>query len=340
MENVSLTLAEPILTANVYCAGFLDQLIHEAIAPFWARYSASAGDGGRFLWFARYGRGGEHLKIRFHGSAAERDEVRQELATAVERFLGALPGLAAASERDGLVDQFPIDPEDHCARAYPDRTLLWTTYRCEPGIMGRQPMSADRLHAALFTGCLGIGTDIVLAGFKPDATGTVPGSLRLSLALKFFVAAFCALDLPPRARVENLRYHRDWLLASFGLEIAPACARIDQQIESRPALLAGLRPLLETAAQEEDALVDEGDLYYRWQSRFAELLCHAIRRANDPAFLADPYLRDQVLATSFKLLHAHTNQLATGLWNEAYVCQLLIRACEAIWQDAAPAWRS
>ncbi len=335
MEHLSLDFADPILTANIYCTGFLDRLIFEAIAPFWSRYKASNGDLGGFLWFARYRRGGEHLKIRFHGSAAARDAVRGSLVTAIQDFLDSLPGTAAANERDCQVNQFPIDPEDHCTIAYPDRTILWTSYQRVPGIMGRHPMSDDLLHAALFTRCLGVGSDIVLENLRPDSNGTIPGALRLSLALKFFIAACSSLGLPATGIVEYLRYHRDWLLTSFNIDLVKACERFDQRIQSQPETLEGLRPLLDLKEEPGAETAADDDPYCQWQDCFAELFRYVLQRADDPEFLQNPYLKDQVFATPFKLLHAHTNQLATGLLNEGYLCQLLIRTCEEIWPETA-----
>jgi len=328
--------ATPVVTASIYCAGALDRLICEAIAPFWTRMAERAAARDCFLWFARYGRGGEHLKVRFHGPPESRQEVRQALSRAVRDFLASLPGEAAPADRDCKASQFPVDPEDECSSAYPDRTLLWTTHRWVPGIMGRHPMSDDSRHAALFTRCLGIASEINLRSFRPAPDGTIPPALRTSLALKFFVATYRALRLPAEARVEYLRYHRDWLLTSFELDVARLCEQFDERLRRRPEVLEGLRPLLDGEREgdsEGEGAVD-GDLFASWQERAAELFDYVLERANDPGFLRDPYLKDQVFATPFKLVHALTNQLATGVMNEGYLCQLLLRACEDGWPDA------
>jgi lantibiotic biosynthesis dehydratase-like protein len=334
MEPLCLDFPDPVLTANIYCEDFLDRLLWEVIAPFWARRRELEEDRGGFLWFARYRRGGEHLKIRFHGPSPAGDALREPLVKVVQDFLDSLPGVAAAGGRNCHADQFPVDPEDERTVAYPDRTILWTSYRRQPGIMGRQPMSADPLHAALFTRCLGIGSDIVLESLQPDASGAIPGSRRLSLALKFFVAAWSSLSLTPAGKIEYLRYHRDWLLTSFNIDVARACEQFEQRIQSRPETLEGLRAVLDGGEPQADGTAGS-DRYGLWQACFAELFRHMQSRVADADFLQDPYLKDQVLATPFKLLHAHTNQLSTGLVNEGYLCQLLIRAGETIWPETA-----
>src|SRR4051794_34311879 len=336
MALPSLDFPDPILTANVYCEGSLDQLIWGTLAPLWARHQAVGEHRGSFLWFARYRRGGEHLKIRFHGSPAAREAFQPVLAADIQSFLDHLPGEAATDDRDCQPGQFPVDPEDQCTTAYPDRSLLWTSYQRQPGIMGRQPMSDDLLHTPLFTRCLGYGSDIILKSCRPDSQGgLVSDARRLSLALKLFVAAWSSLDLPSAKKVEVFRYHRDWLLTSFNLDVTQICAALDRRLQSRPETLAGLRALLDTGGEPEPESAADDDSFGLWQSCFAELFHYTVQRANDPDFLQDSFLKDQVLATVFKLLHAHTNQLATGLLNESYLCQLLIRAGEESWPDTA-----
>ncbi len=96
-------LPDPVLTANVYCAGRLDDLLLRALADFWQRVRGEDPAPACKIWFVRYRRGGEHLKVRVHGPAEMAPFLREELRQAVERYFASLPplteGEAAAKAR-------------------------------------------------------------------------------------------------------------------------------------------------------------------------------------------------------------------------------------------------
>ncbi len=332
MSGSPAVFAAPLVTANVYCDGLIDELLHGAIGPFWLRRAAAdAGERGA-LWFARASRGGEHLKIRLYGPAARRQALRRRLGAAVERFLAGLPppapSPAAAAERDPHSEQFPIDLEDECQVAYPDRTLLWTRFRRLPAILGRLPTADDPLHEELFTRCLTIGSELMLERFVAASGGRIAKSERLGLALKLFVAAVAALGLDAARRLDYLCYHRDWLLAVFDLEPATTVEKLDRHARAQGAALAALRPLLAPAAGDQAGRPLAADPWLCWQDGFTRLFARLLARAGGEDRLADGYWRDQVFAAPFKLLHAHTNMLALGPLDEASLCQLLVRACD------------
>src|SRR6476661_446290 len=111
---------DPALTANVYCSGRLDTVIFGAVAPFWRELRPH--DPGRLghLWLMRYGKGGEHLKIRFHGPESCRPLIRGRLEERVTAFLGSLE--PAAEPAPPARERAPaIDVED-AAENHPDLT--------------------------------------------------------------------------------------------------------------------------------------------------------------------------------------------------------------------------
>src|SRR5512133_161067 len=132
MSSAPLPLPDPLLTANVYCAGRLDDVLLRGVAPFWRGVRAEHPEQQAYLWFVRYLRGGEHLKVRLHAPEAMREALRSSFEAAVRSHLatlatlGSAPAAAAAPRSDGAL---PIDVEDEGAEAHPDPSFLWTHYQ-------------------------------------------------------------------------------------------------------------------------------------------------------------------------------------------------------------------
>jgi len=82
---------DPTLTASLYCAGRLDDLVHVVLGPVWSALREGEAGGSSYLWFMRYGRGGEHLKIRFHGPPAASAGLASLLPRAAATYFSSLP---------------------------------------------------------------------------------------------------------------------------------------------------------------------------------------------------------------------------------------------------------
>ncbi|HEX2165098.1 MAG TPA: lantibiotic dehydratase C-terminal domain-containing protein [Thermoanaerobaculia bacterium] len=317
---VDVTLADPRLTSSIYCAGHLDELLHRGVAPLW-RASRAAGVGG-YLWLMRYARCGEHLKVRFHGSPREAEDLRRALADAVEEVFARLPPPTAA-ERELNEHLFAVDPEDLATEPYPDRTLLWTRYRRWPGTMGREPLSDDLGLAALFTRCLGAGCEHVLDELVPDETGRFRQSLRTRIVLDLLLCGLSTLGFPPREAARYLDYHRDWLILGGGGELDPTHRLFAAKLEREVADLAPFAGAYRRSAEEGPQAV-----LAPWSAALGDLARYTCELAgvDVPWQPDDPYERDQVLAPLFKSLHGLANLVRVGLYNEAYLCHLLGRA--------------
>lgn len=313
-------LAEPRISSSIYCAGHLDELLHRCIAPLWLELRAAGVEG--HLWLMRYARCGEHLKLRFHGSPAAGEGFRRVLCDAVEDFFTGLSTPPAVDQP--LNEQlFPVDPEDLADEPYPDRSVLWTTYRWSPGTMGREPLADDRTLASLFTRCLAIGCEHMLREFAPDDHGIYPASMRIRLVRELLVCAPACLGFPPREAARYLDYHRDWLILGAGGDLASThelfAAKMRREVGDPAAFWRSYR----RAAGEgpRDALDN-------WIAALGVLLAHVCHLAGvgRPWEPDDVYMRDQVLAPLFKSIHGLANLVRVGLYNEAFLCHVIARS--------------
>jgi lantibiotic biosynthesis dehydratase-like protein len=313
---------DPILTANIYCSGKIDELLHAVVAPFWWRFKESDPQGQCYLWVMRYSRCGEHLKVRLHGPAGFAGEMRRRLTAAVERYFATLAE-PPPEQRSLCESLFAVDPEDEAVTLYPDRSLLWTRYRRIPGTMGREPLSDDLRLAALFTRCLGSGSEIVLREFVPDEDGVFPHRRRTSLVNKFFILGLTGLGFSPAQAAEYLAYHRDWLILAHQDDPRPM-----RELFAKRA--AGMAPAVETLREVIDArhrgTEDLPPGFARWTADLKALFDHVLALAGDLCWAESLYMRDQVYAPVFKSIHGLANQARVGLYNEAFLCHLLAQA--------------
>ncbi len=211
MTSTRLPLPDPLLTANVYCAGRLDAVLHRGVAPFWRRFREDHAEEQAYLWCVRYPRGGEHLKLRLHAAEALEPELRSALEVSVTEALRELgsapiapapprPGRAAHRRRGRLRSsarrsELPLDalPEERCLlrrRAAPRRRSL-----C--GALDALPRCGLREGAR-----------------RPPAghTGNVAFRARQIPLLKAGISAMASLRWSPERRSAYLAYHRNWLL--------------------------------------------------------------------------------------------------------------------------------
>lgn len=315
-------LPDPIVTANVYCSRHLDDVLRDAIAPFRA---ALPDDG--FLWFYRYGKRGEHLKLRLHAPAARRDELHAGLARALAPFLTAIAD-APPVVRISKSALPPLDVEDAVADDHPDRALLWTQYQRSAVVVGDPIYIRDDRHMALFTRALAASADFLLAEVLPAAHEPTYLQRRQNGFLKLIVAALAATELAPAVWPTYLAYHRDWLvrhLASNGPAAVDATA-IRAEIDGRVAQARGSVPALaRILAAPGEA---QGPLA-GWSAAVRAFFEHARGYRGRPDYDRDPYTEDFAFLPLFKVLHGCANQTGLRISNEAYLHQLLHEAAVA-----------
>lgn len=328
--------ADPVLTANVYCSGRLDAVLFQAVAPFWRELRPRTPE--CFLWVMRYGKGGEHLKVRVHGPEPRRALLRDLLEEKVTAFLAALPPLPATPPPAWREWAPAIDAEDETYGGdHPDRTLLWTTYGRSALSLGGKPFLSDDRYAALFTRCLAAGCERVLS-LEPGADGALAHPVRQRAFLRALLAGLAAFGFPSGERASYLAYHRDWLLRfSLPMEeraesepVERLCRLLDERIARMGDSLLPIRRAAESAWHGSgEAGEGENDPDAGWRRSLAGLLGYITPLCRDPDYRLDPFASDPVFAPVFKVFHGLANQLGLKRMDEAFACQVLLRSGEA-----------
>lgn len=317
---------DPALTASIYSSGRLDPVLFGAIVPFWRELRRHDPERLCYLWLMRYGKGGEHLKVRVHGPESLRLRQRRLLEEKVTGLLGSLPETAPPQGKPGRAPA--IDAEDEAA-GHPDRTLLWTTYRRSHISLGGKPFLADDRYAALLTRCLGAGCERVLA-LSPGADGSLPHAARQNALLNALIPGLAALGFPAGKRADYLAYHRDWLLRSIlptdqraeAAAVERLCRRFDERIARMGETLLAIQ---EAAQAEWEGDGEEGP-NEDWKRSLAALLNYVAPLCRDPGYRLDPFASDPVFAPVFKVFHGLANQLGLRQVDEAFIHHLLLRS--------------
>ena len=336
-SSVSI-LADPLLSASLYCAGRLDEVIGGLVAPVWRALRREGLGDESYLWMLRYARGGEHLKLRLHGPESAATCFRERLDLEQRDFFANLEP-APSSTTQGLVTRSApaIDVEDAGPEVHPDRALRWTTYLRSPLSLGPQHLLDDERYLHGVTRCLGRATEIVLRHLGSAPGGRQPFKARRNLLLRALVAGLSRLPFSPDERALYVLYHRDTLLRflrrrqTLSLEV--------NLVEDGPAAMTRTVGRFDTEVRrlrtEEDpwagwhrgeAARDPSpwdrdlrewslDLAGFW--RYAELRCSGTQSALDPfaIHLAFPLL--------FKAIHGLANQAGVNHLNEAFLHHLL-----------------
>ncbi|HET9210705.1 MAG TPA: lantibiotic dehydratase C-terminal domain-containing protein [Thermoanaerobaculia bacterium] len=324
-----LPFPDPVLTANIYCSNHLDAVIFQAVAPFWREFRSLDCEHLCFLWLMRYGKGGEHLKIRIHGPEAQCPLLRELLEKKVTALLDSLPEVAATrrARRAPAVD---VEDEggDHL-----NHTLLWTTYRRSHVSLGGKPFLSDDHYTALLTRCLGAGCEMMLA-LEPDASVSLPHAARQRALLGALAAGLAGLGFPAGKRAAYLAYHRDWLLRS----ILPMdqCAEeesveqlrrgLDGRVSALGTFLLTLSQTAETecAGNQVVGSQDSGP-QEAWRWALADLLEYISPLCQEADYRLDPFASDPIFAPIFKVFHGFSNQLGLKQADEALAHHLLLR---------------
>lgn len=317
-----MSFPDPVLSANLYCHGRLDEVIYRLVSPFWH----AADLGGGYLWFMRYDRGGDHLKIRCHGPGSIQADVKDLLTRHATSYFESL-GPATSTTADGnSLTSPPIDIEDAAESAYDDRSLLWTQYQRNSMALGSSPFLDEERYVSRITQCHARGCQRAMERLVPDATGACSNSLRQTSLLESMIEALAVLE--PSQHRSYLQYHRDGLIRHLaiasGKGIARARAilhRYDLQAQKREASLRGLRKAMESLAS--DSTTTPSSL---WQSSLDDLIASIQPLIQEPSYHIDPFAQDPAFPVLFRVLHHHANQLGLDALNEGLAYHLLLGA--------------
>ncbi|HYG63493.1 MAG TPA: lantibiotic dehydratase C-terminal domain-containing protein [Thermoanaerobaculia bacterium] len=327
---MSALYPDPLLSSSLYGTGRLDALIVEMVAPFWREVRDQAGDA--YLWMLRYGRRGEHLKLRLHGPEDLRPLLAPQLEAAAESYFAARERRPRPAEPVKRRPAPPLDEEDHGRDDHPDDSFLWTRSRRVPMVLGAAPLLHDDRYAALFTTCLGRACELILDWLELEDGGTVSFRSRQGTLMMLLSTGLAAAFPDEEERVRYLTYHRDWLVRSPVLytrgRIEKARAildRFDQEAERMGS--AAQVSLAEVVYADGDAEDDE-PAEAAWRRSVAELRAYLEPLQGDPVYDLDPFVEGPLHPCLFKLFHCVANQIGLTALNEALTWHLLVHAAD------------
>jgi hypothetical protein len=310
---VKIPVPLPIISANIYCHGLLDELLRQTILPFWRSTKVALPQS--CLWVIRYARGGQHLKIRLHVPAEMRMVITTLLGDAVEKFFSELSP-STGVERDAAAHLPPIDPEDQADGLRPDRSLIWTRYYYSPELIGAESLSAAAGFEAVFIRCRAAATEVALDWLEALDTGEIPMRKRMALAIKLLLAAVCGVHSHAEMRVRYLNFQRDWLLR-VNLDSKQALTFLERKTDELLTQQIALGPLVTATSLR-------GGVLGTWCEAIGDLVRFCLDQLNRQD-LSDLDSTSEILVyfVISRVVHNAMNLAAIGTSNEAYICQLL-----------------
>ena len=292
----------------------------------------AAGTG--YVWVVRYGRCGEHLKVRVHAPEQCRPRLQESLAIHAGALFAALgePVTTGRPEPEPEVAVPPIDIEDAATVNFPDRSLLWTQYRRSHISLGGKPFLDDDHYVTLITICLGQACERVLGAFA--SRGEISHSHRQTVLLDSVINGLAAVGLTAGMRAAYLEFHRDWLLR-FNLVRNRVDAertrafldRFERRAESAVTVLSQLRDMTAEHWSEPPCKAARATACHgTWGRSLLDLLDYVRPLSADPDYHLDPFADDPAFPVLFKTLHGLANQLGLKMLDEALAYHLLLRA--------------
>jgi hypothetical protein len=328
---------DPLVTANIYAAGRLDETLQRCVALLRDEVQRLDPDGSSYLWTMRYARRGEHLKVRLHGPPTLESRLREALVASAEQFLASLDGPAAAAATAAPKEQTipPMDLEDEALEAHPDRSLLLTRYRRSQISLGGGVFLRDDRHVAIVTCALAQGCEATLSVLQTDAEGQVPFRVRQTALLKAVIGALAAACWPPDKRVAYLAYHRNWLLRfllSRSRQGAERAEKLLAQYAQNVARMPGLQAIerVANAQWSTDSAHGQGDDSATqtpgdpWRRTIGDLVRYVPSLTDQPDSIVDPFAADPAFPSVFKVLHGLANQLGLTPLNESFAHHLIL----------------
>jgi hypothetical protein len=326
----AISFPDPCLTASLYCAGRIDWTIARCVLPVWRRVQTEQPAVPCYLWILRYGRGGEHLKLRFHGPSTLRPLIEFLLTDAASAQRPWLAHPSDALHTAALIAS-PLDEEDEVQEEWPAGSLLWTHYRRSPALFLGKPFLNDDGFVARFTSCLGCGCELLLSSFDLDNGDSLSHRRRRAMLLRALMAAVSELFREPGERIRYLTYHRDWTIRHPVLAIRGGDEKAREILERYERQVAGLSF---TAMHSLRRAADEMGTEARWpvgeetawRDALREMRRYLEALGNDPFLSPDPFVTGPLFPTVFKILHGLANQIGIDVLNEGMAYHLLLRS--------------
>ena len=317
ISAVSDIRPDPILSANIYMAGRLDEVIRTLVPQV---RSLTAELGGGYLWFLRYHRCGEHLKLRIHAPIENANNIRLAVGETLRQYVGHTIARAAVNALTGS-SQKPIDEEDDATRDYPDHSFIWTKYRRSVITFGSPQFVHDDECTRTFTKALAasgqIATDTILT------TGASSFAMRAKILQTLIMQALQTTKI--KDVHEYASYHRDWLirfihrLSKAAVSETELVTHLDKcyVLRGQHTQTQAAEPLL-TDDRRSDAGV--------WCDAVSLWAVQRARVISECSPIGDGYTNDPLFPQLFKLLQNVANQLGFRLLEEALVLHGLCRA--------------
>jgi len=319
-------LPDPVITASIYCTDHLDHVIFRALRPFQDRAQEAVNGEPLFLWIIRYGKSGEHVKVRIHSSPDQREVLRQILEDKVHELFTTLPPSSLTRKILNWAGAQAVDPEDRVDRPYPDRSLLWTTYRRSHVSLGPSLLLEDDRYVELSTLCLAAAADLLFA-LHPHFSGQLAYRFRHSTLVKALFGGIDALGLPPEKAAKYLLYHRDWVLRFCVLknwwdreQAAKVVKLFDRRIDEQ-SLLEPTIALQKHATEGLNAGPDQ-----EWRAKLREFFLYVSAFDVRTEGRLEPFAELPWHPPLFKVLQGLSNQLGMQLLDEAFVHHTLLSA--------------
>ena len=318
---------DPLLTASVYADHALDRVVHEVagatVDALRLRHSTDTWG----LWWVRYSRNGDHLKIRLHGPTAKVNEAQRLLEEKAHVLFQKISPSAGAS-RINNPRLPPIDRQDNVERIYEDCTLLWTDYERSPISFGARDLLDDDEFVGAMTACLAAGGDLVRQVAPLGEDGRMASNQRQRAVLSAAIAALAAAPLTPPERTAYLNYHRGWLIrfaVSDESREAALLAGFDRQADR---MIAGLERTGWEARARWNAQDggDEDGPEGAWIQSIRAMSTYAAPFRHDASRRSDPFAEDELFPFLFKALHGVANQAGFDQLNEAFAYHALLRS--------------
>jgi len=330
---------DPVMTADLYCSGRLDEAICRVAAPFWADFSALYPAGQPFLWLVRYWRRGEHLKLRVHAPPERRERAREMLMMAAKTYFHALTGPPHSAEpmpKPGRDDPTLIDEEDGDPAAAADRNLLWTRYRRSPVLLGDEALLGDDGYVARIERCFGGACELAMGGLRVDERGACPHGVRQSALIQAVVAGLAGACASPAERRAYLAFHRDWIVRYPVLLVRCGNAKAEEVLallehgasQAGKSTLAGLGAMVEQAWSTSRPDCGGEGREDAWRRSLRDLRTY-LSGFGDPAYTSDPFAEGPLFPALFKVFHQLANQLGVKTLDEGLAYHLLLQATAA-----------
>ena len=320
--------SHPLLAGALYCNGALDHAIYHTLAPFLVE--ARALEERISCWFLRYGKRGEHIKLRIYGPRDHEDSLRELFESAANRAWARIP-FREPDEEEKWVGAPAIGPEDEIPNGPEDRCLLWTDYRRSPSIFGAGPLLDSDHYVSLLTRCLTTGCERALSVFEAGGA-EVDGRRRRRSMLRLIVDAMSAVDWPRDTEEHYLAYHRDSILRFLLVATDDPREKLSQLLRRFERHASKITEELGSSSSPSGGFlasrrVDDSHhalLECPWRAANAALQ-HWLTEARFST-RQDPFARMPSFTPFFKVLHIVANALGIGLLNECFLYHLLLLA--------------